>query len=168
MDIFSQTNETRDLEGLSLNQIKNWMEWAGLCGSWAFWISPRPTIVEVGAPVATFGALDVVAVGVFGYRRDGPNRGKAVVGVNDLEVAKVAGLSEAHVGEVARAHLSGGVDPIGLHVDNFTTPFHHGGMVRQVSEDLCGPVTHQHVVSQAHPPIAQLWILDNITEITTT
>lgn len=135
------------------------------CGSWAIWIAPRPTIVEVGAPVVAFAALDVVAVAVLGDRWDGPDRGEAVVDVDDLEVAEVARLSKARFSKVARAHLGGGVDSIGLHVHNLSTPFHHGGMVRKVGEEIRGPVAHQHVVAQAHPPIAQLWILHNITKI---
>nr|ACN36618.1 unknown [Zea mays] len=133
----------------------------------------RATVVEVGSPASAGGVLAVVVVvvvvvglayvvagGVLGQRLDGVERhlGQAVVGVHRLQVAEVAGAAEALGGEAARAHLRGGVRPAGPGVHHLAAPLHHGGVVRQVREQLRRPVPHQ-LVPVAEPPVAQLRVL---------
>lgn len=117
------------------------------------------TVVEVSAPVGAVGALDVVAVSVLRQGLDAVDGAEAVFGVHYLEVAEVAGLAEAVAGEVAGTHLGGGVAAVASSVHHLSAPFHHGGMLRQVCEQLCRPIPYQRVVAETHPPISHFWVL---------
>lgn len=126
----------------------------------------RAAVVEVGAPAGSrvpgvvVGLPDVVAGGVLSERLDGVegHLGEAVVGVDRLEVAEVAGPGEALGGEAAGAHLGGCVDAGGPGVDDLAAPLDHGGVVGEVGEELGGPVSHQ-LVAVAEPPVAEPGVL---------
>lgn len=92
-------------------------------------IEAGATVVEIGAPVGGVGALDVVTVGVLGQGLDALEGAETVVGVHDLKVAEVAGLSEPIVREVTRPHLGGRVLPVGSCVHHLPSPLHHRRMI---------------------------------------
>lgn len=127
--------------------------------SLAFRISSRAAVVEVGAPLVIVGAHNIVAIVVLRQRWDFLDSTKAIVGVNDLEVSKVAGLAKALLSETTGAHLGGGVLASGLWVHHLAAPLHHGGVVGEVSEQFRRPIPYQSIVPKSHPPVSQLWIL---------
>lgn len=92
------------------------------------------TIVEISTPIGGVGALDVITVGVLGHGLNVVDGGEGVIGVDDLKVAEVAGLSEAIAGKMTGTHLCGGVFSVGARVDHLPTPFHHGRMLSKVCE----------------------------------
>lgn len=88
----------------------------------------------MSAPLVVIVAHNIVTISILGQGGDLLNGAKAVVGVDDLEVSKVASFTEAVVSEATGAHLGGSVLAIGPWVYNLAAPFHHGGVVGQVSE----------------------------------
>jgi len=86
----------------------------GCFTSWTVFISTRPSIIKVTAPIPIIASLNIIAVRFLSEGAN-PFRGLEIVrGVNNLNIPEVTCFTKPFLGETTTAHLSGGVPTIRL------------------------------------------------------